>query len=410
MDVFLERCAGLDVHQASVVCCVLIGAPGRKPQKLLRSFGTTTRDLETLRAWLAEHGVTHVGMESTGVYWKPVYAVLEGHVDLTVGNAHHIKNVPGRKTDVKDAEWIAQLVRHGLVAKSFVPPPAIRDLREMVRYRRTLIETRTAMRNRVLKLLEGANIKLSGVASDVFGVSGMAMLEALAAGTTNASEMAGLARGRMRRKHAALEAALEGRMGEHQRFLLGMQLRSLGTIDQDLEALDAHIEAQLEPYQAQHRLLMQIPGVDWVTAASIIAEIGTDMDVFASARRLAAWAGVAPGNYESAGKPKGAGTRRGNVFLKSALFAAASAAVRTKGSYYRDKCNRLRARRGPVRAIMAIAHKLLIAAFHMLSTGEAFRDLGESYLDQVARKRSTTKLVQRLSNLGYDVMLVPKAA
>jgi len=233
MEVVLERCAGLDVHQASVVCCVLIGAPGCKTQKLLRSFGTTTRDLEALRAWLTEHGVTHVGMESTGVYWKPVYAVLEGDFDLIVGNAHHIKNVPGRKTDVKDAEWIAQLVRHGLVAKSFVPPPAIRDLRELVRHRRTLIETRTAVRNRVLKLLEGANIKLSGVASDVFGVSGMAMLEALAAGTNNASEMAGLARGRMRRKHAALEAALEGRMREHQCFLLGMQLRTLGTIDQE---------------------------------------------------------------------------------------------------------------------------------------------------------------------------------
>jgi len=198
--------------------------------------------------------------------------------------------VPGRKTDVKDAEWIAQLVRYGLVAQSFVPPPAIRDLRELVRHRRTLIETRTAVRNRVLKLLEGANIRLSGVASDVFGVSGMAMLEALASGTNNASEMAGLARGRMRRKHAALEAALEGRMREPQCFLLSMQLRSLGTIDQDLEALDARIETQLEPYQAQHRLLMQIPGVDGVTAASIIAEIGTDMDVFASARRLAAWA------------------------------------------------------------------------------------------------------------------------
>ena len=290
MEVFLERCAGLDVHQASVVCCVLIGAPGRKPQKLLRSFGTTTRELETLRAWLAEHGVTHVGMESTGVYWKPVYAVLEGHFDLIVGNAHHIKNVPGRKTDVKDAEWIAQLVRHGLVAKSFVPPPAIRDLRELVRYRRTLIETRTAVRNRVLKLLEGANIKLSGVASDVFGVSGMAMLEALAAGTNNASEMAGLARGRMRSKRAALEAALDGRMREHQCFLLSMQLRTLEAIDRDLDALDVRIEAQLKPFQAQHRLLMQIPGVDWVTAAAIIAEIGTDMDVFASARRLAAWA------------------------------------------------------------------------------------------------------------------------
>jgi len=410
MEALLERCAGLDVHQASVVCCVLIGVSGRKPQKLLRSFGTTTRELEALKAWLAEHGIAQVGMESTGVYWKPVYAVLEGHFDLIVGNAHHIKNVPGRKTDVKDAEWIAQLVRHGLITKSFVPPPAIRDLRELVRCRRTLIETRTAMRNRVLKLLEGANIKLSGVASDVFGVSGLAMLEALAAGSTGASEMARLARGRMRRKHAALEAALEGHMREHQRFLLAMQLRQLGAVERDLEALDARIDAQLEPFRARHQLLLQIPGVDRVTAAAILAEIGIDMGVFATARRLAAWAGLAPGNYESAGKPKGAAVRRGNVFLKSALFAAASAAVRTKGSYYRDKYNRLRARRGPVRALMAVAHKLLIAAFHMLATGEPFRDLGESYLDQVTRKRSTTRLVQRLSNLGYDVMLVPKAA
>src|SRR5918911_984089 len=410
MEALLERCAGLDVHQASIVCCVLIGVPGCKPQKLLRRFGTTTRELEALRAWLAEHGVTHVGMESTGVYGKPVYAVLEGHFDLIVGNAHHIENVPGRETDVKDAEWIAQLVRHGLIAKSFVPPPAIRDLRELVRHRRTLIETRTAARNRVLKLLEAANIKLSGVATDVFGVSGWAMLKALAAGTSNSAEMAGLARGRMRRKAAELEAALEGRMREHQRFLLAMQLRGLEAIERDLEALDARIDAQLAPFRAEHELLLQIPGVDRVTAAVIIAEIGTDMGVFATARRLAAWAGVAPGNYESAGKPKGAAARRGNVFLKSALFAAASAAVRTKGSYYRDKYNRLRARRGPVRALMAVAHKLLVAVFHMLATGEAFRDLGESYLDQVARKRSTTRLVQRLRNLGYDVMLVPKAA
>src|SRR5215218_6546327 len=347
MDALVERCAGLDVHQASVVCCILIGVPGRKPQKLLRRFGTTTRELKALRAWLAEHGVTHVGMESTGVYWKPVYAVLEGHVDLIVGNAHHIKNVPGRKTDVKDAEWIAQLVRYGLVAKSFVPPPAIRDLRELVRYRRTLIETRTATRNRVLKLLEAANIKLSGVASDVFGVSGLAMLEALAAGVTDASEMAGLARGRMRRKHAELEAALEGRLCEHQRFLLAMQLRTLKAIDHDIAALDTSIEAQLEPFRAQHRLLMQIPGVDWASAAAILAEIGPDMSVFVTARRLAAWAGVAPGDHESAGKPKGAAVRRGNVFLKSVLFAAASAAVRTKGSYYRDKITACVAAAGP---------------------------------------------------------------
>ena len=410
MEVLLERCAGLDVHQASVVCCVLIGAPGRKAQKLLRRFGTTMRELEALKAWLVEHGVTHVGMESTGVYWKPVYAVLEGHFELIVGNAHPIKNVPGRKTDVKDAEWIAQLVRHGLVRQSFVPPPAIRDLRELVRCRRTLIETRTAARNRVLKLLEGAGIKLPGVASDAFGVSGRAMLEALAAGATDAAGMAGLARGRMRRKAAELEAALEGRLREHQRFLLAMHLRQLEAIGRDLEALDARIEAQLEPFRAQRELLMRIPGVDRVTAAVIIAEIGIDMAVFATARRLAAWAGGAPGNYEGAGRPKGAAVRRGNVFLKAALFAAASAAVRTKGSYYRDKYHRLRARRGPVRALLAIAHKLLLAAFHLLATGESFRDLGEGYLDQITRKRSTARLVQRLSSLGYEVMLVPKAA
>jgi transposase len=410
MDVLLEHCAGLDVHQASMVCCVLMGGVGRKVPKLLRSFGTTTRELEALRAWLAEQGVTHVGMESTGLSWKPVYAVLEGRFELIVGNAHPIKNVPGRKTEVKEAEWIAQLVRHGLVAKGVVPPPAIRDLRDLLRHRRTLIETRTASRNRVLKLWEGAHIKLSGVASDVFGVSGRAMLAALAAGPTDAAEMASLARGRMRRKHAALEAALEGHMREHQRFLLDMQLRGLELIERDLEALDARIDSQLAPFRAQHELLMQIPGVDWVSAAIVIAEVGIDMTVFANAHRLAAWAGVAPGNDESAGQPKGAATRKGNVFLKSALFAAASAAVKAKGSYSWDKYNRLRARRGPVRALMAIAHNMIIAMFHLLATGEAFRDLGETYLDQIARKRSTTKLVQRLSNLGYDVTLVPKAA
>ena len=244
----------------------------------------------------------------------------------------------------------------------------------------------------------------------MFGVPGLAMLEALAAGATDAAGMAGLARGRMRRKAAELEAALEGRLREHQRFLLAMQLRQLEAIERDLQALDARIEAQLEPFRAQRELLMRIPGVDRVTAAVIIAEIGPDMAVFATARRLAAWAGVAPGNHESAGRPKGAAVRRGDVFLKAALFAAASAAVRTEGSYYRDKHHRLRARRGPVRALMAVAHKLLLAAFHLLATGEAFRDLGESYLDQITRRRSTARLVQRLSSLGYEVMLVPKAA
>ena len=333
MEALVERCAGLDVHQASVVCRVLVGPPGCRPRKLLRTFGTTTHELGKLRAWLAEHGVTHVGMESTGIYWKPVYAALEGHFDLTVGNAHHIKNVPGRKTDVKDAEWIARLVRHGLIGKSFVPPPAVRDLRELVRFRRALIETRTAERNRLLRLLECAGVKLAGVASDVFGVSGTAMLKALAEGAAEPAAMADLARGRMRRKLEAIAAALDGQVREHHRFLIAVQLRRLEAIARDLGELDARIEAQLEPFRAQHRLLMRIPGVDRVVAAGIIAEVGVDMDVFATAERLAAWAGVAPGNHESAGRQKGAATRKGSVFLKASLFAAASAAVKTKGSY-----------------------------------------------------------------------------
>ena len=409
MEALLERCAGLDVHQASVVGCVLIGVPGRRPQRLLRTFGTTTRELEALRAWLAEHGVTHVGMESTGVYWKPIYAVLEGHFDLTVGNAHHIKNVPGRKTDVKDAEWIAQLVRHGLIAKSFVPPPAIRDLRELVRHRRALIETRTAARNRVLKLLEAANIKLSGVASDVFGVSGMAMLEALAAGTADASEMAGLARGRMRRKHAALEAALEGCLREHQRFLLAMQLRHLVAIDHALDALDARIEAHLEPFQAQHRLLMQTPA--WTGSRRPAS----------SPRSAPTWACSPPLGVSQPGPGSRPATMRARASRRGPPPAAATCSSsppcsppplpRCGPRAATTATNTTACAPAVARcALIAIAHKLLIAAFHMLSTGEPFRDLGESHLDQVARKRSTARLVQRLNSLGYDVTLVPKTA
>src|SRR4051795_6915719 len=318
MEALVERCAGLDVHQASVACCTLGGPPGGRAQKLIRTLRATTHELGKLRAWLAEHGVTHVGMESTGIYRKPVYAALEGRFDLTVGNAHHIKNVPGRKTDVKDAEWIARLLRHGLIGKSFVPPPPIRDLRELVRFRRALVEARTAERNRLLKLLEGAGVKVAGVASAVFGFSGRAMLKARAEGAAEPAAMADLARGRMRRKLETLAAALDGQVREHHRFLIAVQLRRLEAIARDLGELDARIGAQLEPFRAQHRLLMRIPGVDRVVAAGIIAEVGVDMDVFATAQRLAAWAGVAPGNHESAGR------RKGNVFLKATLFAAAS--------------------------------------------------------------------------------------
>jgi transposase len=405
MRVMIERGCGLDVHQETVVACVLIGAPGPEPTKEVRTFRTMTRDLEALRDWLKAAGVTHVAMESTGIYWRPVYAVLEGHFELIVGNARHIRNVPGRKTDVKDAEWIAELVRHGLIAKSFVPPRPLRELRDLLRYRRKLVESRAAERNRLLRLLETANIKLASVATDVFGVSGQAMLKALIEGNASAEAMAGLAKGQLRRKHHDLVLALEGRFEEHHRFLLVLQLGRLEAAGQDIEALDRRIAERLEPYSFEHALLMQIPGVDWVVAAALIAEIGVDMSVFLSVHHLAAWAGVCPGNHESAGKQKSGRSRKGNVHLRTMLVGAALSASRTKGTYLKDKFYRLKARRGALRAALAIAHKILFAAYHMLAKGVGYRELGEAYLDQIDHTRTAANLRRRLERLGYIVQL-----
>jgi transposase len=410
MDVIVERGCGLDVHQATVVACLLTGPPGSRPHKEIRSFRTLTAGLRELREWLKAAGCTHVAMESTGVYWQPVYAVLEGHVDLVVGNAHHIKAVPGRKTDVKDSEWIAGLLRHGLIRPSFVPPKPLRELRDLLRYRRKLIEASAAERNRLLKLLETANIKLSSVASDVFGVSGMAMLRALIEGTATPAEMAGLARGVLRRKEADLVLALDGCLADHHRYLLGLQLRRIEAAENDVAALDARIGERLEPYQAVLRRLMTIPGVDWSTAAVILAELGDDMRVFRSAAHAAAWAGLCPGNNESAGKHRRIGARQGNVHLKTALVIAAVAASRKAGSYLRDKYHRLRARRGPLRAAVAVAHKILIAAYHMIATGNPYKDLGPDHLDRARRTQTAKSLVRRLTRLGYQVMLVPQTA
>jgi len=405
MQALIERCCGLDVHQETVVACLMVGAPGVRPSKEVRTFRTVTRDLEALRDWLAAEGVTHVGMESTGVYWRPVYAVLEGHFDLIVGNARHIRNVPGRKTDVKDAEWIADLVRHGLIAKSFVPPRPLRELRDL----RKLVESQTAERNRLLKLLETANIKLASVMSDVFGVSGRAMLKALIEGQASAEAMADLAKGQLRRKRADLVLALEGRMEEHHQFLLATQLRRLEAIEHDVAALDVRIVERLELYRAPHALLMQIPGVDWLVAAVIIAEIGVDMSVFLSVYHLSAWAGVCPGNHESAGRQRSGRARKGNVHLRTILVGAAVSAGRTKGSYLRDKFHRLKARRGPLRAALAIAHKILVAAYHMLAKGVGYRELGEAYLDQIGQTRTVANLKRRIERLGYHVTLQPIA-
>src|SRR5712671_6153070 len=274
MDTIVERCCGLDVHQATIVACLLVGRASQKPRKAVKTFRAMTQDLLALRDWLLSEGCTHVGMESTGVYWKPVHAVLEGALQIVVGNARHIRNVPGRKTDVKDSEWIADLLRHGLIAKSFVPPKPIRELRDLLRYRRKLVESRSAERNRLLKLLESANIKLASVASDVFGVSGLLMLQALVAGQATPQEMAELAKKQLRKKIPELELALEGKVEEHHRFLLRVQLRRLRTVEEDLGILEQRIQEKLKPYAAQFTLLQEIPGIDETLAAAIIAELG----------------------------------------------------------------------------------------------------------------------------------------
>jgi transposase len=409
MEAIIECAAGLDVHQATVVACVVATGVGRKLRKEIRTFGTMTRDLDCLRAWLSEHAVTHVGMESTGVYWMPVYAALEGSFTLIVGNAHHIRNVPGRKTDAKDAEWLAELVRHGLIRPSFVPSPELRELRDLLRHRRSLAGAIAAGRNRTLKLLESAGIKLSTVATDAFGVSGMAMLHALADGVDTPEAMAALAKGRLRRKLEALARALEGRMTDHHRFMLRLHLVHLQHLESTVAELDARITEKINPYHAQVRLLAGIPGVDQLIAAHIIAEIGVDMSVFGTAGRLSAWAGVCPGNYESAGKRQGGATRKGNVSLKTALITAAIGASRTRGTYLKDKFYRLRARCGAMKAAMAIAHKILVAVFHILAARVPFRELGDGYLDSRSKHRVTKALVRRLDVLGYRVTLEQKS-
>jgi len=411
VEAIIERCCGLDVHQASVVACVLVGpASTTRPRREVRRFGTFTKDLLELRTWLEENHCTHVAMESTGVFWRPVYAVLEGGFDLVVGNAYHMKNVPGRKTDIKDAEWIADLLRHGLIARSFVPPKPIRELRDLLRFRRKLVETRANERNRTIKVLEAANIKLSTVVTDIFGKSGWAMLERLAAGETDTDKLASLGYGSMKKKRAALSASMTGSLGDQDRFLLKLCLRRLKALEADIAAIDKKAAKQLKPYRAEFDALQEIPGVGDSVAATIIAELGVDPATFKSPQHLAAWAGVCPGNNESAGKNLGGRTRKGNPALRTALIEATMGACRSKKSYYRDKYYRLKSRRGHKRARMAIAHKLLIAVYHVLFERKAYVELGAAYLDQLHSQRTQKQLVGRLERLGYEVTLAKKEA
>lgn len=335
---------------------------------------------------------------------------LDVHQASVVANAQHVKKVPGRKTDVKDAEWIADLLCHGLLRSSFVPPKPLRELRDLMRYRRKLAGSQTAERNRLLKLLETANIKLASVASDVFGVSGRLMLRALAEGEATPQEMAQLAKGLLRKKIPELEPALEGRMEEHHRFLLELQLRRLQAVEEDLAVLEQRIEEKLRPYAKQLALLQEIPGVDWTLAAVVIAELGVDMSVFQSVAQAASWAGVCPGNNESAGKRRSSRIPKGNVYLKTALVEAAQSAAKAKGTYLRDKFYRLKARRGYKRAVVAVAHKILVAIYHMFSEQASYKDLGDLYLDKLNKHHLTRNLVRRLERLGYTVTLEGVAA
>ena len=407
MQVVYERCCGLDVHKQTVVACVLTPGPDGQTHKAIRTYGTMTAELLELADWLASEGVTHVAMESTGSYWKPIWNLLEGRFTLLLVNARHIKAVPGRKTDVKDCEWLAELLQHGLLRPSFVPDRPQRELRELVRYRTALIQERSAELNRVQKTLEGANIKLAAVASEIRGKSSRQMLEALVAGTTAAKTLAELARGRMKAKRPQLEQALVGRIGPHQRFLLAQQLAHLDFLDGQLAQVSAEIEARLRPFEPTLARLQSIPGVGRRIAETVLVEVGPEVSRFPTAGQLASWAGMCPGNHASAGKRKTGRTRPGNAALRSALVEAAHAASRTKGSYLAAQYHRLAHRRGKKRAAVAVGHTLLVIIYHLLQRQTTYQELGAHYFDERDRQVLERRLVQRLKALGYEVTLQP---
>lgn len=406
MDVMHPRCCGLDVHKKTVVACVLL-SERRKVRKEIRTFGTMTADLQSLLDWLQTLGVTHLAMESTGVYWKPIYNLLEGQIELLVVNAQHLKAIPGRKTDVQDAEWIAELLRHGLLRASFVPSAQQRIWRDLTRYRTSLVQDRARYVNRLHKLLEDANLKLAAVASDVTGVSARAMLQALLAGQTDPQVLAELAQGSLRAKHELLVQALRGVVKPHHRFLLSELLTQIDGLDEAIGRVSAEIEDQMRVVEAEVQRLDTIPGVSRRVAEVILAEVGVDMARFGDAGHLAAWAGVCPGNNESAGKRKSGKTRRGSPWLKQALIEAAHGAARSKRTYLSAQFHRLVVRRGKKKALMAVGHSILVIAFHLLTRKEEYRELGTNYFDERQRQRVERRLVHRLQGLGYEVVLKP---
>ncbi|GAX88418.1 IS110 family transposase [Effusibacillus lacus] len=401
MDVVYERCCGLDVHKKSITACIM--TPDGKE---IQTFGTMTEDLLSLVDWIKSKGCTHVAMESTGVYWKPIYNLLElEEIQTLVVNAQHIKAVPGRKTDVKDAEWIANLLRHGLLQGSYIPDRKQRELRELIRYRRSLIDERAREVNRIQKVLEGANIKLSSVATNVLGKSGRAMMEAMIQGVDDPAVLSELAQRRLKNKKGELERALQGLIGPHQKLMLSTQLQHIDFLDQQIAKLDEEIKARMLPFEEDLELLDTIPGVGRRTAEQILAEIGTDMNRFPTAAHLCSWAGMAPGNNESAGKRRSGRTRKGNKKLRSALVEAARAAARTKNTYLSAQYNRLAARRGANRAAVAVGHTILTITYYILVRKQSYIELGADYYEQRKKDAVIKQSIKRLESLGYKVKI-----
>ena len=410
METIVERPAALDVHKAQVTACARVPGPDRARVQEIAEFQTTVPGLLALRDWLAQRRVTQVAMEATGVFWKPVWYVLEDEFECLLVNARHVKQVPGRKTDVGDAEWLCRLLEAGLLAASFVPPKPIRQLRNLTRYRKTQIQERQREVNRLHKALEDAGIKLDCVASDILGKSGRDMLDALVAGTTDPEVLADLARRQMRRKIPLLRAALEGHFDAHHRLWIGSILRHIDFLDEQIDQLSAAIEQHIRPFWPAVELIRSMTGFQQRGAECVIAEIGVDMQVFATHRHLASWSAQCSGNDESAGKRRSGKTRNGSKWLDYALEEAAMVAIRVNDGYLAAQYRRLKPRRGHKKALGAVKHTMICAIWHMLSTGETYRDLGSDYYTRRDPERQTTRLIAQLERLGHHVTIQQAAA
>ena len=405
MELLISRCAGMDVHQASVVVTVRLPGDGGGRVSVTETFGTMTPDLLALRDWLHAHGVTHAALESTGVYWKPVYYVLEDAFTLLLINMHELKRVPGRKTDVKDSEWLAQLLECGLLKASFVPPPPIRELRDLTRYRVQQVRDLAQETNRLHKVLEDAGVKLSTVASDVMGVSGRAMLAALMRGTTDPAVLADLARGRLRSKLPALQRALQGRFRQHHAFLLRQILSKIDFLEETITQLMEEIDARVRPFAAMLAALDTIPGIDRIAAISIVAETGGDMTRFPSAGHLCSWGAMCPGQNESAGKRRSGKTRKGNVYLRRTLIQAALSATRKRDCALQTRYHRVKRQRGHKRAVIAVGHQILEIAYYVMRDGVTYHELGADYFARRDRERTMRRSIKQLEALGYRVTI-----